>query len=46
MLHSSNIVQLKPLSKWHLSVVIIIYNNGQIVIYINYQLDALMIIYS
>lgn len=27
-------VQLKPLSKRHLSVVIIIYNNGQIVIYL------------
>lgn len=34
MLHSSNLVRLKPLSKWYLSVVIIIYNNGQIVIYL------------
>ena len=34
MLRSSNLVHLKPLSKWHLSVVIIMYNNGQIVIYL------------
>ena len=34
MLHSSNLDHLKPLSKQHLSVVIIIYNTGQIVIYL------------
>jgi hypothetical protein len=34
MLHSSNLGHLKPFSKQRLSVVVIIYNNGQIVIYL------------
>jgi len=34
MLRSSNLVHSKPLSKRHLNVMIIIYNNGQVVIYL------------